>query len=54
MAADITQQELGEKAGIDRQSINRIEQGHASPRLDNLIRLADALGVDLSEIVRLR
>jgi transcriptional regulator with XRE-family HTH domain len=50
--ANLTQERLGELAGIDRQSINRIEQGHASPVVDNLIRIADALGVPLADLVR--
>jgi transcriptional regulator with XRE-family HTH domain len=29
-----------------------MEQGHASPKLDNLFRIADALGVPLSDLVR--
>ncbi|MFD6432802.1 helix-turn-helix transcriptional regulator [Streptomyces venezuelae] len=47
----MTQEALGERAGLDRQSINRIEQAHASPLLDNLVRIADALGVPLRELV---
>ena len=50
--ANLTQEKLAELAGMDRQAVNRIEQGHASPLLDNLIRLADALGVPLAELVR--
>lgn len=49
--ANLTQEKLAELAGMDRQAINRIEQGHASPLLDNLIRITDALDVDL-ELVR--
>ena len=37
---------------MDRQAINRIEQGHASPYLDTLILIADAMGVDLEDLVR--
>lgn len=48
----LTQEKLAELAGMDRQSINRIEQGHASPLLDNLIRIADALNVSLADLVR--
>jgi transcriptional regulator with XRE-family HTH domain len=48
---NLTQEALGERAGMDRQAINRIEQGHASPRLDTLIRLAAALDVPLAELV---
>jgi len=47
----LSQERLAELAGMDRQAINRIEQGHQSPILDNLIRIADALGVPLSELV---
>ena len=50
--ANLTQEGLAELAGMDRQAINRIEQGHASPLLDNLIRIADALDVPLAELVR--
>lgn len=41
----LTQETLAELAGLDRQSINRIEGGLASPRLDNLLRIAHALDV---------
>lgn len=37
---------------MDRQSINRIEQGHQSPVVDNLIRIAEALNVPLADLVR--
>jgi transcriptional regulator with XRE-family HTH domain len=50
--ANLTQEKLAELAGMDRQAVNRIEQGHASPLLDNLIRLADALDTALAELVR--
>jgi len=50
--ANLTQEKLAELAGMDRQTINRVEQGHQSPILDNLIRIADAIGVPLSDLVR--
>lgn len=50
--ANLTQEKLAELAGLDRQSINRIEQGHQAAIIDNLIRIADALGVPLSDLVR--
>jgi transcriptional regulator with XRE-family HTH domain len=43
---------LAELAGMDRQAINRIEQARSSPKLDNLFRIADALGVPLADLVR--
>ncbi|MFI1165680.1 helix-turn-helix domain-containing protein [Streptomyces sp. NPDC020801] len=49
--ARLSQEKLAERAGMDRQAINRIEQGHASPLLDNLIRIADALDTPLRDLV---
>ncbi|GHJ39171.1 helix-turn-helix domain-containing protein [Streptomyces sp. TS71-3] len=49
--ANLTQEALAERAGLDRQTINRIEQGHASPLLDNLILIAAALHVPLADLV---
>ncbi|WP_435610667.1 helix-turn-helix domain-containing protein [Streptomyces sp. C10-9-1] len=40
------------RSGIDLASYSRIEQGHSSPLLDTLIRIADAIGVPLVELVR--
>jgi transcriptional regulator with XRE-family HTH domain len=50
--ARLTQEKLAELAGLDRQSINRIEQGHQAAIIDNLIRIADALDVPLADLVR--
>ncbi|WP_329336026.1 helix-turn-helix domain-containing protein [Streptomyces sp. NBC_01352] len=50
--ANLTQERLAELAEMDRQTINRIEQGHQSPIVDNLIRIADALDVPLADLVR--
>jgi transcriptional regulator with XRE-family HTH domain len=49
---NLTQEKLAELAGMDRQAINRIEQGHSSAKLDNLIRIAAALEVPLVDLVR--
>jgi transcriptional regulator with XRE-family HTH domain len=49
---NLTQEKLAELAGMDRQTINRIEQGHQSPILDTLILIAHALGVPLADLVR--
>lgn len=50
--ANLTQERLSVRSGVDRQTINRIEQGHASPRVDTLLLLADAIGVPLADLVR--
>jgi transcriptional regulator with XRE-family HTH domain len=49
---NLTQLEVCTRSGIDVASYSRIEQGHASPLLDTLIRIADAIGVDLADLVR--
>ncbi|MGW4883342.1 helix-turn-helix domain-containing protein [Streptomyces murinus] len=48
----LTQHDVCGRSGIDVATYSRIEQGHASPRLDTLIRIADAIGVPLAELVR--
>lgn len=49
---NLTQREVCELTGIDVASYSRIEQGHSSPLLDTLIRIADAIGVPLADLVR--
>ncbi|MFF9568520.1 helix-turn-helix transcriptional regulator [Streptomyces sp. NPDC014685] len=51
-ARRISQERLGELAGADRQTINRIELGHVSTRIDTLMRIAAALEVPLGDLVR--
>jgi transcriptional regulator with XRE-family HTH domain len=49
---NLSQEELAERAGRDRQAINRIEQGHSSPKLDTLLCIAEAMGEDPAEFFR--
>jgi transcriptional regulator with XRE-family HTH domain len=49
--ANLTQEAVALRAETDRPSVVRIEQGQQSPTLDTLIRLADAIGVPLRELV---
>lgn len=37
---------------MDRQAINRIEQGHQAVLVDNLFRIARALDIPLADLVR--
>jgi transcriptional regulator with XRE-family HTH domain len=46
----LSQEKLAEKAGCDRQSINRVENAAYSPSLDRVFKLADALGLSLTEL----
>jgi transcriptional regulator with XRE-family HTH domain len=49
----MTQEELGEKAGVSGKFIGLIERGASNPSLKNLARLAQALGIDLPDLLRI-
>ncbi len=49
---ELSQAELAKKAGLHRQSINKIENGGASPAVETYLSLADAL--ELSPITLFR
>jgi transcriptional regulator with XRE-family HTH domain len=49
--ADLSQARLAEIAGVDRKTINRIENGHFSPALDTIVRLSVALGIAPSALL---
>ncbi len=51
MAEGLTQEALAERAGIDRKSISRIENGAFSPSLDRVWLIADALRVSVTDLV---
>ncbi|MER5326550.1 helix-turn-helix transcriptional regulator [Streptosporangium roseum] len=46
----LSQERLGELAEVDRKTINRIENGMYSPRLDNVVQIADALDITVKEL----
>ena len=48
---EMSQDRLAQKAGIDRKTVNRIENGHFSPSLQTLIRLCSALKVKPSDVL---
>lgn len=48
---DLTQEQLAQASGIDRKTVNRIENGHFSPNLSTLIRVCKALKVKPSEVL---
>ncbi len=47
-----SQDALAKKSGIDRKTVNRIENDHFSPSLNTLIRLCRALKVQPSDLLK--
>ncbi len=43
---------LAERAGLSQQMVSYVERGMRNPGLDTLIRLTDAMGVDLAELIK--
>src|SRR5262245_45851208 len=50
--ANLSQRELGRRAGATQATISRIEEGLISPRFETLERLLDACGFELQAIPR--
>ncbi|MDX3512588.1 helix-turn-helix transcriptional regulator [Streptomyces caniscabiei] len=51
-AAGLSQIQLGERVGRDHKTIHRYEVASSIPTLVDLLLIADALGVSLSDLVR--
>jgi transcriptional regulator with XRE-family HTH domain len=49
----LSQEALADLANLDRTYVSGIERGERNPSLDNVLKLADALDVELSELARL-
>lgn len=43
---------LSERAGLSRQMVSFVEEEERNPSLDTLLRLSEALGVELEELIR--
>lgn len=52
LRANLSQQDIVTRTGIDRSAYQDIEHGRASPRVDTLLRIADAIGVPAAELVQ--
>jgi transcriptional regulator with XRE-family HTH domain len=50
---DLSQEALADKAGLARNHVSEIERARRDPRLTTLVHLADALGMDLGELLAL-
>lgn len=47
---EMTQQELGQRVGVTRQTLNAIETGKYSPSLEVAFRIAEVFGVRVDEV----
>ena len=47
---EMTQQELGKRIGVTRQTVNAIELGKYSPSLEDAFRMAEVFGVPLEQV----
>ena len=47
---EMTQQELAQKIGVTRQTVNAIEQGKYSPSLEAAFRIAQVFGRPLESV----
>lgn len=48
----LSQEALSELAGMNRSFVGEIERGEATPTIVTLQKLADALGLKLSELIK--
>ncbi|HVF76138.1 MAG TPA: helix-turn-helix transcriptional regulator [Acidimicrobiales bacterium] len=51
-ASRLSQEKLGELAGLHRTYIGHLERGEVNPSLNNIIRVAAALDVDPADLVK--
>lgn len=52
LKAKISLNRLAAKAGLSYQIISYIERELRTPKLDTLVRIANALGIQLSDVIR--
>lgn len=48
----LSQTALADRAGIDRKTVNRIENGHYSPNMESFVLLCKALHRDPSDMLK--
>ncbi len=47
----LTQKELAEKAGMKQSALARLENGNSKPRNSTLKKIAEALGIELDQLI---
>jgi transcriptional regulator with XRE-family HTH domain len=50
----ISQEKLADLVGIDRKTINRIENGHFSPSIDTLVRIFVVLNIPSARVFEIK
>jgi len=48
----LSQEDLGDSAGLHRTYIGHLERGEVNPSLLNILKVSAALGIDASELVK--
>ena len=48
---EISQEALAQRAGVDRKTVNRIENGHFSPSIETLVRISVSLNSKIPSLV---
>ena len=46
-----SQLELANRAGLDRKTVNRVENGRYAPSVETLLLVGDALGVSMNNLL---
>jgi DNA-binding XRE family transcriptional regulator len=52
--AGLSQEKLADLAGVDRKTINRIENGHFSPSIDTIYRIFTVLNISSSKVFQVK
>lgn len=52
LAKKISQEELAAKAGLSRNGMGLIEQGKRWPRLATLLKISEALGLTIEDVLK--
>ena len=48
---DLTQKELARRGGVSHSALSKIENSQLSPTFESILRIADGLGIDVSELL---
>jgi putative transcriptional regulator len=52
VALELSQGQLADLAGLDRKTVNRIENEHFSPSVDTLFRLCTVFGIHPTQLLQ--